>query len=736
MSSTIRTEALRLAELGFEVFPCKAKDKTPATKNGFKNATSDPAEIERMFKGRKNLAIATGLRSGVWVLDLDGSEGIEAFAELEQELGPLPATVTAKTGGGGLHYFFACDGAEIQSRSKLADKPIDVRANGAYAVVPPSSHASGNSYEWQVSPHDHKPAKAPDWLLSFVRDGLSYLVRTPKNEKEGLTSLLRTSKSEKDDLTSLLRTFEIKSGGDLETDPGAGEGKRHSAALQLVGGAFAQGLDLETVARQAIAWAGRCQPPMPESEILRIVGDLNSKESAQASQLENEPLPASTWPALHADAYVGLAGEIVKAIEPATESDPVALLVSLLLGLGNMVGKKSFFVVEGTRHYTNEFAALVGRTAGGRKGTSEGRTRSLLELVDPTWTKERIQSGLTSGEGLIWSVRDPIFESKPVREKGRIVAHELVQTDPGVDDKRLLALESELASMLRAARRETCTLSPVVRGAWDGSPLRILTKNSPATASESHISILGHITVEELTRALAEVEFFSGFANRFLWIAVRRSKILPDGGADLDLGHFIEPLFQAVEFSKDGGELKRSPDAAELWRDIYHEIANRHDSGLFGAVTSRAEAHILRLSMIFALLDRSLVIQEGHIRGANAVWEYARDSARMIFGSSTGNSLSDRILAAIKQKPGISRTELHRTLRNHCKARDLLQALAELRDAGLANCKTIQTAGRSAEKWFLVSECEVSKKGQKAPAKPSEESELSERTDATEEFRL
>jgi hypothetical protein len=721
MSSTIRTDALRLAELGFEVFPCKAKDKTPATKNGFKNATSDPAEIERLFKGRKNLAIATGLRSGVWVLDLDGSEGIEAFAEIEREFGTLPETVTAKTGGGGLHHFYTCDGAEIQNRSRLAGKPIDVRGDGGYVIAPPSIHPSGQAYEWQVSPYDRKPAVSPEWLLSFVR--------------EGLPSLIRTSKSKKERLPSLIRTLEIQSGDDLESDPGSTQGQRHSTALRLVGGAFARGLDLQTVTRQALAWAGRCQPPMSESEALKIVSDLQSKESAQEQQFENQPLPSSTWPSLHPDAFVGLAGEIVQAIEPSTEADPIALLVSLLVGFGSMIGRRSFFVVEGTRHYANEFAVLVGRTAKGRKGTSEGRIRSLFELVDPEWTKERIQSGLTSGEGLIWAVRDPIYETKPIKEKGRIVGSELVMTDTGVDDKRLLALESELASMLRAAKRETNTLSPTVRAAWDGSPLRILTKNSPATASESHISILGHITMEELIRALAAVEVFSGFANRFLWVAVRRSKILPDGGADLDISRFVEPLFQAVELAKDGGELKRSPEAAEIWRGIYYDLAGKHDGGLFGAVTSRSEAHILRLSMIFALLDRSLEIQAEHIRGANAVWQYASDSARMIF-NSTGDSLADRVLAAIREEPGISRSGLHRKLKNHCKAEDLLRALAELRDAGVAHCKTMQTAGRPAETWVLSRGCELSKEGSKASSERSEQGEQSEITGGKEEFRL
>ena len=77
--------------------------------------------------------------------------------------------------------------------------------------------------------------------------------------------------------------------------------------------------------------------------------------------------------------------------------------------------------------------------------------------------------------------------------------------------------------------RDQNTLSPVLRGAWDSGKLNILTKNSPARASNAHISLLCHITKEELNHRLNKTDIFNGFANRFLWLFVERSKELPEG---------------------------------------------------------------------------------------------------------------------------------------------------------------------------------------------------------------
>src|ERR1019366_9472857 len=163
------------------------------------------------------------------------------------------------------------------------------------------------------------------------------------------------------------------------------------------------------------------------------------------------------------------------------------------------------------------------------KGSSLSQIKRLFSEVDPSWLSGCIQSGLSSGEGLINAVRDPTERREPIKKNGRVTGYQTVITDHGVEDKRLLVVETEFASVLRILGREGNTLSATVRQAWDSGLLRILTKNSPAKATDAHIAIIGHITRDELRRYLDSTEVGNGFANRFLYVCVRRSKILPFG---------------------------------------------------------------------------------------------------------------------------------------------------------------------------------------------------------------
>ena len=247
--------------------------------------------------------------------------------------------------------------------------------------------------------------------------------------------------------------------------------------------------------------------------------------------------PAEDWPPpARPAAFTGLAGEIVSAIEPHSESDPLAILAQLLVCFGSVIGRGAHYAVEATQHHGNEFALLIGPSARARKGSSWDHVQRIFAEVEPGWATERIVSGLSSGEGLIWSVRDS-------DKRDQAKDHEPAQ------DKRLLVLEAEFASVLKMVARDGNTLSPVVRCAWDGKPLQTLTKNSPARASAAHVAIVGHITAGELVRLLNATEAANGFLNRFLLIGVRRSKLLPEGGRidEVDWEPLLSQLRAAID---------------------------------------------------------------------------------------------------------------------------------------------------------------------------------------------
>lgn len=301
-------------------------------------------------------------------------------------------------------------------------------------------------------------------------------------------------------------------------------------------------------------------------------------------------------------------------------------------------------------------------------------------------------------------MHDPIIHREPVKHKGRITDYEPVIADEGVDDKRLLALEAEFAQLLKLMGRDTNILSAVIRQCWDSGNLRILTKTTPARATGAHISILGHITQDELRRYLNETEQGNGFGNRFLWVGARRSQLLPEGGhvSKDDLSELVQKLKAAIQHAQGVTEMTRTEKARKLWRVVYGELSEGKP-GLFGALTGRAEAQVTRLSMIYALMDCSPFIRHEHLKAALAVWEYVEASARFIFGEALGDPLADEILRALRSSPGgMTRTDISNLFQRHRSSGDIARALFVLARHGHAVCHQEQTDGRPDERWVAL----------------------------------
>src|SRR5207247_816111 len=100
-----------------------------------------------------------------------------------------------------------------------------------------------------------------------------------------------------------------------------------------------------------------------------------------------------------------------------TESDPAALVSDFLVLMGNMIGRQPHALHEDTRHGCAFNVAQVGKTARGRKGTALQRVLSQCRLVDPDWAERCLASGLSSGEGILWAIRDPIVKRVPIKKQ-------------------------------------------------------------------------------------------------------------------------------------------------------------------------------------------------------------------------------------------------------------------------------------------------------------------------------
>jgi hypothetical protein len=415
-----------------------------------------------------------------------------------------------------------------------------------------------------------------------------------------------------------------------------------------------------------------------------------------------------SWPTCGPAAFHGPAGDLVATLDPHTEADPMAVLTQFLVAFGSAVGRGPGAAVGRVRHYTNEYVVLVGQSAKGRKGTSTSDATYAVRAADPHWGK-RVTSGLSSAEGLIHEVRDERRERRLAKksEADRADAEGYIDevVDFGEPDKRLLVVEGEFSSLLRRMRREGNTISPVIREAFDGGVLRTMTKSSPERATGAHVSIIGHVTDDELRRELTATDAGNGFANRFMFVLVKRSKVLPDGGnlPDGALAPLVAVVSEALDFARERGALTRDDDARTLWHSVYKDLSEGRP-GLVGAVTARAEAHALRLSTLYALLDRSPVVAIRHLEAALALWQYSQESAGLIFGDALGDPIADRVLVELRNAApgGLSRTGLRDAFGRNVGA-DVLRGAAErLVDQGFARFHDDEDTGGRPARIYLA----------------------------------
>jgi hypothetical protein len=298
--------------------------------------------------------------------------------------------------------------------------------------------------------------------------------------------------------------------------------------------------------------------------------------------------------------------------------------------------------------------------------------------------------------GLIYHVRDRVERTDSETGTTEVV-------DEGVADKRLLVMETEFATVLARMGRDGNTLSAILRDAWDHGDLRTLTKNSPLKASGAHVSIVGHITDEELLRLLTDTSMANGFGNRFLWTCVRRAQLLPDGAGvdDLRLGPLVRELREVVEAARTIGCLHRSPEAGAIWRAVYADLSRERD-GLVGALLGRTEAQVLRLSCCYAVLDQSAVIRPEHLEAALAVWGYCEASVLYLFGGRLGHPVADAILDALRHSGRLTRTQIRDLFARNRTTDQIQAALGMLARAGLAKPGSRDTGGRPEEYWEPV----------------------------------
>lgn len=679
MKSAIQEAVNQAHKQGFAplaISPTSKKPKVSAWEH-WQHRRPTSEELRQMFRGESNLAVICGAVSGgLSVLDVDNLALADAMSG---DIGLQYETTMVRTPRGGLHVY------AIETEAATACQPIagvgDLKGNGGYVLTPPSSIPEVGEYTMLTNGTIKVVPNAREWFVEILS---AFDVQVPVQDKR-----------------EPVDTAEV-----LE---GIAEGERDATLFRLACKLRRADVPRETAERLVLEAAANCRPPFADRDALAKVASAYSRY-APAEDITShvgfgDSVSALTspenWPAdLAPAAFYGLPGVIVGVLGPHTEADPVSILLPVLVGFGNAAGDGAFYPVNGHHHPARLNALMVGSTSKGRKGVGQAEAERVLRLGDPRWGDSNIVSGLSSGEGLIWACRDPIFRREAIKEKGKVVGYQEVQVDEGVADKRLMVVEAEFGRTLRVAGRDGNVLSAVVRQGWDSGNLRIMTRANPVRSTGAHVSVMGQITRDELLRELSSTDAANGFGNRFIVQVVRRSKLLPDGGSapDCQIQDLGARVAEALQFASAAGRMERDQAARDLWHSVYPTLSAERP-GLFGAMTARAEAQVLRLSMVYALMDLSRSIRQEHLEAALAVWERAEATVRYLFGDLTGDPIADTILRALRAQGELSQSAISGLFGRNVPAERIGRATAVLVDAGLIGSERIETSGRTITMW-------------------------------------
>lgn len=653
VSEARSTFALGLAGLGFDVISlwstwpdgtCRCRDgpdcekkpgKHPITPDGHWQETRDPVRIRTLLSAGSEPNYGVFPPTGCFAWDVDGAVG-PMLDELAAKLGPLPATYGHATPNGE-HRFYRWPARLARPASGnlfgiVTRWPSGDKSRGY--VVGPYSQVGERMYRPIGDPHHI--AELPDaWALA-----------AGERDREPRPAI-------------------------TDTAIGGRHDELRDAAFYL----HKRGLS-GLVLRAAIDAMNAALPePKTPAEVTRAIGNVQ-RFPVDPPDITLDLAPAAEpaeWPELPAaTAYHGVLGDIALAVAPHTEADPVALLGTLLAMFGAACGD-GHALYQGSLQRANLSVLLVGATGfAGRKGTALDVARSVFRLaypdLDALWLV-----GVASGEAIT----------------GHLGRHDGLEGRP--DEHRVLIVEPEYGRVLTIMNREGSTLSAVLRNAWDGVPLGHARARDESLVTRHHVASIGHITPVELRQKLTDTDAANGFANRLLFLAVRRSHLIPFPKAPDDLVRdFVRPLHQAILEARVPRAMEMDDGARNRWESFYAELALTPRLGLAGAVTGRHEAQVARLALVYALADRSPVVGVAHLEAAIALADYARRSATWALGDSTGNRHAD-VLRRMLADGDIGWDDAKRALGLRTAA-DMAEAVAVLTDAGLAELAAIAPA--------------------------------------------
>ena len=242
-----QAEALRLLALGFRPIPMIPGEKKSAAEKWKRWQTESPTaeEVRGWRWDGRNIAVVTGESARLLVLDCDDPPSLNGHS-----MPDTPTVVTSR----GWHKWFRYPGGDI-GFVDVGEKS-HVLGNKHLAIVPPSVHHSGTVYAWApgLALGEVEIAEPPQWLLERIE------AKRKPTERE-------TADPVGEEILDGARNVSLT---------------RYAGILRHAGTAYE-----EILQALRVMSAGRCKPPLPESEIEAIAQSVAGYEPGQGDGLHD-----------------------------------------------------------------------------------------------------------------------------------------------------------------------------------------------------------------------------------------------------------------------------------------------------------------------------------------------------------------------------------------------------------------------------------------------------------------
>jgi hypothetical protein len=402
------------------------------------------------------------------------------------------------------------------------------------------------------------------------------------------------------------------------------------------------------------------------------------------------------------DMLYGVIGEFAKSAAEGKGLNPVATAIGCMTWLSAELSPRPVIAVGDIYHPCRIYAVHVGRSSRGGKGDSLNLVKKVhrqISLIDPTLLAKSHTGGISTREGLALELHDGYGQ-------GDSATH-------AIQDKRLFIIEPEFAQVLSQGKREGNTLMTALRDCWDdGGVIKPLTKNSRIWSTDPHIAIFGNITPFELRSKLTINEVHGGTLNRFLLIFAERLDYvpIPEVTSEVVVEAYAHRFIDIIRYAKSNygssgydhiserSLLTMTHEAKAYWLHVYAELVTPFVDDLIAAATDRRHAYALRLALLFALTDKSSLIELPHLKAGVAWVKFAALCTQYVLSDGADDSAlpdpknSEKLIQYLRSVGGsATRSQITKNcFKRHLSGKALDAVLQPLLDRGVLDKRTEQ----------------------------------------------